>query len=399
MRTEDELVGALRAAASTIGEEGDLLAAVARRRRRRTFRRAQAFAAAAAVVVLGVGARIVLSGGGEVDAITPTGHATPPTAAPSTGKGVPAEKLWPKAVFTMPTANADGWRYLPLTGLNATEVLLSAWGRFERSSTLEVYDSATRKTRVVTRVPRTPGLEGPIAQVAVTDGGNVIWIASGRKDTSKVREIWMAPLAGGQARLLGTLRGDRVDIDVITIGGDQVVWSERAGGVWRMPLAGGSPQRLPGGKGLHVISWPWAGDVPADLSTSNRNQTKLIDLARGTTYAVTVRAGTKGLRCGPTWCTGRDEKGSFVQRIDGTGVRHVGVFGTPTSLSLTPTFDRFVYLRDGVYDISTGQVASIGKRSSWMALGSSSGPSTVACWEGGKDAMRMLNLAAVPPAQ
>ncbi|MFI9842565.1 hypothetical protein ACIHFD_36415 [Nonomuraea sp. NPDC051941] len=52
-----------------------------------------------------------------------------------------------------------------------------------------------------------------------------------------------------------------------------------------------------------------------------------------------------------------------------------------------------------MYDISTGQVASIGKRSRWMAPGSNSGPSTVAYWEGGKDSMRMLNLAAVPPAQ
>ncbi|MEV4364902.1 hypothetical protein ACWEPL_50035 [Nonomuraea sp. NPDC004186] len=48
-----------------------------------------------------------------------------------------------------------------------------------------------------------------------------------------------------------------------------------------------------------------------------------------------------------------------MQRIDGTGGRHVEVFGYPTSLSLTPAFDRFAYLRDGMYDISTGQVASI----------------------------------------
>ncbi|MFD0468650.1 TolB family protein [Nonomuraea thailandensis] len=92
------------------------------------------------------------------------------------------------------------------------------------------------------------------------DGRNVVWQSTSGKSA---RQIWTAPLAGGRARLVTELTGDRADLDAISVNGDQVIWSERSGGVWRVPLAGGTPDRIAATDGLHLLRWPWASDAPA----------------------------------------------------------------------------------------------------------------------------------------
>ncbi|MFC4111582.1 hypothetical protein [Nonomuraea zeae] len=416
MRSEDELVDALQSAAARAPEDGDLLAGVARRKHRRSRRRAQTLAVAA-VVVIGVGAagiRGVLPGAGGGDggvAAPPTGGTAtatmlPPSPAataalvPPAGKqAVPAAELWPEAVFTMPAKNADGWRYRPITGLSATEVLLSAESSFERAGKFEVYDSATGKSRVIATVPRTPGLAKYIPQTATTDGQNLAWYAYGEKDGAPVREIWTVPLSGGEPKLLGTFTGEHARMDTIGIGGEHVYWSEQSGGLWRVPVEGGTPEQVPGGDGLHLLAWPYAVDVARFSREPDLNQTRLVDLARGATTVIAAPDGMKGLRCGPSWCGGRDDEGYFARSLDGTGTIRLAGLHSLSPMIPFPILDRFLNGGTTIYDSATGKLAEIGQGSKMYGVGTSSEPSTISYWDGEPGTFKVLNLAAVPPAQ
>ncbi|UBU13657.1 TolB family protein [Nonomuraea gerenzanensis] len=389
MRSEDELIGALRTAGEHAPDDGTgLLAGVALRRRRRTRRRLRVLAAATAVVVLSVGIRgALLSGEGAGDV------ATTPTSGPSAPRSAPVGELWPGAVFTFAIEGPGGARRVPITGLSPTQLLiLSRMPRMQAEGTLEVYDSKSGSSRKVAELPRSGRFV--IGSVAA-DGKHVVWQSSTGKSAL---EIWTAPLAGGEARRVTALSGGRSDVDAISVNGDQVIWSERSGGVWRVPLTGGAPDQITGTDGLHLLRWPWASDAPAGPDLGDRNQTVLVDLTLITSHEVDSLPGAKGVRCGPHWCLGRRAGGSFVQRIDGSDLRDVkGVFGRPKPLSMAPLLNRFVPLADGVHDLATGSTGTIDART--LALGAAGEPSTVLYWRKGPGSYGVLNLAAIPSAQ
>ncbi|MEW9552399.1 TolB family protein [Nonomuraea sp. NPDC050783] len=419
MRTERDLAGALRQAAER-APGSDLLAGIGERRRRRTRRRAQLLAAAAVVVVVGAGTAatkgIFVSGGGEgigtaaphaagedrgtvgEPEVTRTVTVAPrdPVKSPA---GTPVERLWPKALFQMPAKNADGWRYRPVTGINATQVLLMAESSFEKAGKIEIYDTETGKARLVTEVPATKGLKQYYPQSATTDGTNVAWYATGTdRNRTRVAEIWWAPLSGGKARK--TYTTTEYAIDAIALDGDQVVWSAVKGGVHRKPLAGGTVEPL-SDENLHLIHWPWAGDVGDGPDTLETNQTKLVNLAEGTEVEITARPGTTGLRCGPTWCQGRLGGRGIIQRPDGSGLRELSGAGFMGGLSRYPVLDRFLRSGDTVYDLKTGKQAAITRTGSWSGVGTSSEASTILYWGVTKEQRParywVVNLAAVPP--
>ncbi|MEV0597265.1 hypothetical protein [Nonomuraea cavernae] len=420
MRTEDELIGALRQAAAR-APEPDLLAGVSARRRRRTRRRARVLAVAAAVAVVVTGTavtRSVLSiRGGEEAAVTVTPPEAVVTPSPlTTIPGLPrasrpekaaARKLWPEALFTMPARNSDGWRYRPITGISATEVLLSAESSFERAGRIEVYDAGTRRARVVTEVPLRQGLKKSYVQSVTVGTANIAWFASGEQaDGTMVRDIWTAPLAGGEARLLATRTGQDADLDAISLDGDHVVWSELDGGVWRLPLAGGTPERIPGSDGLHLIEWPWASDATERVGDLAPNQGKVVNLADGHTTSLSAPPGMRALRCGAVWCYGRGERGTWgtlVYRLDGAGTPRFVLLDTSLGNSLYPILDRFLSVGPSVYDLETGKLVTTDNPGSWYGGGTSSEPSTILYWGTTKadkpDRYWVLNLAAVPPAQ
>ncbi|MEV0613670.1 hypothetical protein AB0I81_10140 [Nonomuraea sp. NPDC050404] len=375
MRTEEELAGALRAAGERAPDEGDLLAGLALRRRRRTRRRLRMLAAATAVVLLGVGiGGLVRSGEGEV--------ATPPAPAPRTA---PAKRLWPGAVFTMRTVGPGEVLRHPITGVSPTEVLVLTQVK-ETRRRLEVYDTAAGQFRQIAELGSVRKYNTPIV---AADGVNVAWYTTG--------EIWTAPLAGGgKARLVTTLPAGRSSVDAISINGDRIVWSERRGDVWRISLTGGGPERIPAGKGLRLLRWPWASDVP---DNHDNNQRIVVDLTIGTRQEVSPRPRSTSLRCGPHWCYGRDSRGDgFLQRIDGSQLRRVGAgFDHLQPWSLAPVLNRFVLLKSGVYDIQTGSTATVGNVQ--FGLPGSGEPSTIFYWPVTRGTIEVLNLAAVPTAQ
>ncbi|MGW0196267.1 hypothetical protein [Nonomuraea sp. NPDC003201] len=420
MRTEGDLVGALRQAAER-APEPDLLAGVGERRSRRTRRRAQLLAVAAVVVVVGAGTAatkgIFVRGGGEgietaaqpaaeedrgaVAEPTITVTTRTVTATPRGPAGMPVGRLWPKALFQMPARNADGWRYRPVTGINATEVLLIAESSFEKAGKIEIYDTKTGKARLVTKVPATKGLKKYYPQSATTDGTNVAWFATGTdKNQNRVAEIWWVPLSGGKAQKIYTTT--EYAINTIGLDGDQVVWSAVKGGVHRKPLLGSTIELL-SDENLHLIHWPWASDIGDGPGTLETNQTKIVNLAEGTETKITVKPGTTGLRCGPTWCHGRLDDRGIIQRPDGSGFRRLPAAGFMNGLSPYPILDRFLHSGDTVYDLTTGKQAAITRVGDWSGVGTSSEASTIVYWGVTKEQKPakywVLNLAAVPPEQ
>lgn len=445
-RSEAELARTLTGAADAAPPPvGDLLAAVNRRRGRRTRRRVQsALAVAGVIAVIGGGTAVARgffsSGGGEgqtLSAATATATATA-TAAASAGPTDaaeprrvairPAAEVWPAAVTRIPAKAADGRRYRPVTGLSATELLLIAESSFEKAGRLEVYDTAARRSTVLADTPAPEGVKGYFVQDVEAGSEYIAWWGETPNNSDKWADFWVVPRAGGTAKQVGQVTGDLSEVERIGVTADSVVWSVAGGGIHRMPLAGGSPEKIAGTDGLHLMSWPWAVDVAQgrEGEDAQKNQTKVVNLETGQTAEVNVPDGVQGLRCGPAWCFGQ-EKGqennaSVVQRVDGSdrkspsdlsswGGEHslARGFGLFQVSGVVGRDARGEEIEDGqaplaaVYDPVTGATAGIGRRDpsggGGYGTGTSSSPTSILYWDEGQrqvEECRKVDATSVP---
>ncbi|MBO3751751.1 hypothetical protein J5X84_37245 [Streptosporangiaceae bacterium NEAU-GS5] len=435
MRTVQDLVTALRTAADTAPEPFDILGGVAARRRRRTRRRHRAAFAAAAVVTIVVAGTLALRGAHGAQPIAarpamPTTPATQPSwaGAPSPERQPTADEVWPEAVFLMPKKAADGSAYRLQTAISPTEVLVMAEASFEKAGRIEVYDLKAHTSRVVVPMPQHP--KGYFEQGAVAGDTYIAWWGT-TPESPGWADFWVAPREGGAPVKVGEVRGGLADVDQMAVTRDHVIWSPAAGGVYRMPISGGAPERIPGTDGLWLTDWPSAVDV-RDLwygsgppSSPETNQSVLADLKTGARKDVGgIRpAGVTGWRCSTTWCYGSDGQSTVISRTDGSAMR------TVPGLMLSGTIHggRFAEGGAGVYDLATGRTGQVMARTaegeaSSRAVGTSASPTLVYYWNAlpivfkdpcagpspgtqdcvpaparpGKD-FKVLNLAAIPP--
>ncbi|GGK93818.1 hypothetical protein Ppa06_62030 [Planomonospora parontospora subsp. parontospora] len=422
-RSEVDLARALATAAENAPRPaGDLLEAVQRRRARRTRRRVQSALAVAAVIAVAVGgtalARGVLSNrGGEgpilVDApvtASPGDTAAPRDPEPSSrevpGEEIrPAAEVWPAAVSVIPAKTADGWRYRPVTALSATELLLTAESSFEKAGRLEVYDTAAGRSTVLTEMPGPAGVKGYYVQAVEPGAEYVAWWGETPNNGDRWADFWVAPRSGGTARRVGEVTGDLAEVERIGVTADAVVWSVKGGGVHRLPLTGGAPERIAGTDGLHLLSWPWAVDMETgpEAGGGDENQTRRVNLETGEVIGLSPPEGAQGLRCGPVWCFGQVGEGSFVQRADGSdhevlreNVDHggwpligdrFGLFRAPAG----PGGEGYVPVA-AVYDPVTGTFAGISAMgedgTGGFGTGTSSSPPSIVYWDEGGESAR-----------
>ncbi|WP_113698562.1 hypothetical protein [Nonomuraea lactucae] len=392
MRSEEDLIRTLRTAADQVRSDGLAGAVAARRRARRIRQRVQVMLAAAAVVAVAGGTTAVLSsGGGQAGpAVTVT------SGEPSRLEVQPAAEVWPKAVFKMPAKAADGWKYRPITGMSPTEVLLIAESSFEKAGRLEVYDSAAKSARVLGDVPAPTNVRGYYAQNFEVGEKHIAWYGETPNNGDKWADFWIMPREGGEAKQLGEVTGSMAEVERIGVTDDSVVWSVRSGGVYRVPLTGGTPQRIAGSDGLHLLSWPWAGDRTRRGDVTNQH--RLVNLETGESKDVQVPDGAKGMSCLPDWCFAMTKEGVIAQRVDGF-VRKT----LPSELTLMGSDDdrlgtRFALLsghdstpvsestaRSIVFDAATGLKAGVGKvwpnGASALGRGVSSSPTTIIYWD------------------
>ncbi|MCC5578503.1 hypothetical protein IMZ11_23020 [Microtetraspora sp. AC03309] len=394
MSTEQDPIGAARSAAEGAPEPAEFGETLARRRDRGPRHRVRVRAALAVtgIVAVAFGVTAVVRAAQRTDVAGP-GAASATPGAPERAaddaarQGEGARTVWPGAVASMPKKSADGFSYRPVTALGPTEILLTAEPSLERPERLEVYDTKTGRSRVLTTMA--PGGEGYIAQNAEVGEDFIVWY--GRKPSIPERwaDFWVVPRQGGDPIRVGEVTGDLAEIDRFGVTGDHVVWSVRIGGVYRMPIGGGEAEKIPGTDGLWLASWPWARNVPAesDIETGQvaANQDLLVDLRTGARRTITPPPGTTGLRCSSEWCVGRQGGEAVAMRVDGSDRRRV-----PWHMTQPEIYgDRFVEVyRDTtsmIYDLVTGKAGGITAvspdgRSGSYGQGTSSSPTQVFFW-------------------
>ncbi|WP_066369782.1 hypothetical protein [Herbidospora mongoliensis] len=348
MTIEDDLRATLRhAAAHAPAAPRNLLAGVGKRSRRRARTRLLASAAAVALVAAGT----LLAVRHETPEPVVINPSLPAITHEQVVGSPPVEKVWPEAVRVVP-ATFDGRRLRALVVVDDRTTLLSTWGSHENANAVYAHDRVTRETRKVTEVPTR---KGEISDGFLVAGDRLIWHV--KTDTSAV--LWQAPLSGGPAR---RLPGGLPHVPGrMELRGDRLVYSATEG-VFSVPVTGGRPEPVPGGQGLFLLEWPWAGAFqPAGTGTEITFQ-RLVNLETGEISEATSQPGDTNVTCGVSTCSGlRADGTAFVRGRDGTRERVLP--GVPFGLAA----DRIMGLHDArsgeseqyLVDVTTGRAGSL----------------------------------------
>jgi hypothetical protein len=330
------------------------------RRRRRTRRMLEcgALVTAAAVIVAVAGAAVGTHA-------MPTDRGDSPQS--SAGHGVlkrpkpvhasPIDSVWPEAVHRLPDTLSDGRAYRPWTLVDGHTMVVTAHSG--KTNAVYTYDL---RTHAVKRLAEAGGAQGFTA-----GSGTVVWW----RITGGTAEIWAVPASGGTAHRVVVQRGIDQGLTRVVVDGGDVVWSaDGDGGVYRAPLAGGTPQQVPGSAGMHILAWPWIGK-PYGLEGVGEKEVVFEDL-------LNTRTGEKrtadltdrdGWGCGLAWCIGGGPAGaSEAQRRDGS--RRHAIPNGQAALQGLPLLDRFVVTypsgplegprgNAALYDLNTGRMGDL----------------------------------------
>ncbi|TYB71109.1 anti-sigma factor [Nonomuraea sp. PA05] len=292
---------------------------------------------------------------------------TPPTPHPAQRPtpyvgplAPPVEQVWPDAVHEIP-ATAPGKRAFKPDVFISPRVVAGRGLTRNRPDSIWSYDVDKRRfTRITTLTSRYITNE-PV----VFGDGQVAWtVLRDRK-----LEIWAVPVTGGAPRRLAavtaTITSDNEIIGArnLTIADGTVWWSPAEGGVYRLPLKGGTPTLITGTRGFHLLEWPWAGEPRDDRSVDHpipRPMEHLKNVRTGETRDATPPSGrTSWKDCGVTWCL----SGVETWRRDGTGLRALPGQAVGDLYS-----GRYVMLRQrdatgggaaAVHDLATGRTGTL----------------------------------------
>jgi hypothetical protein len=339
--------------------------------------RVQALVAAVAVAVVASGAVVAVRGS---DSPAPT--VVNPTQAPSSATATPApsgeptseapsgkqasethepiEKVWPQAVWKIPAKLPGIRKYQPRIFIDDHTLLLETWESFEKANAIYAYDLDGGQVRKIADI-RTP--KGVFASGYTAGAGRIVWQTINQVDGSRATEFWSAPIAGGQPTVINTVTPVKGGGDHLTVVGDKLAFSVFEGGVFTVPLGGGTVEPVTGADRHHILRWPWVG-TPGE-STPNRETSfeDLFNVETGERSKAVVRPGEENVRCGVTTCTGdRQGSPSFYRLRDGSQERDL-----PGSAALGLGADRFQTVfsprpRGGQYmiDLVTGKTGDLG---------------------------------------
>ncbi|GAA3191112.1 TolB family protein [Nonomuraea roseoviolacea] len=306
---EDALRRTLTGAAGRAPQAPVTLSGAVEARYRRRRNRTRAALAAAAVVALVGGATFALKGG--------TPRAMP--ATPPTTKLPPAiEKVWPRAIHDLPARLPDGRAFYPHQLIDERTLLVTPEDDATRPDAVYAYDvetHAARKIADLTVPKRTVSFPSGFA----AGSGRVVWWTALE---GGLGQIWSAPLSGGPAHLVASRPVDDGGFDALTVAGDRIVFSLEEGGVFTVPLRGGTVEPVKGGADSHLLAWPWISR-PGRASVEGEPMFGTIrNVETGQTSTALTRRGEEMVFCGLELCMGRSDRGvGFVRRRDGSGER------------------------------------------------------------------------------
>ncbi|GAA4232926.1 hypothetical protein FHR32_004377 [Streptosporangium album] len=328
---------------------------------RRRRRRARVVLAAAAVLLVAGGTVAVMPGGGETMTAAPASE--PHSATPAER----VEKVWPEAVRKVPAKWPDGASWQPQTFIDDRTLLVTAPAGLDQPTAVYAYDLDDDSRRKIADLPSPEGKSGFTNGFAVGDGHVVWWSAA--KD--RIAHLWAVPVGGGTAKLVADQsikEGDGSGIDSLTVANGKIVFSLYTGGVFAVPLEGGTVEPVEGGTGMHLLAWPWIGTPGRGGEPHGTEFARILNVETGETRTAVTHPGEVIRFCGVTICLGRTSEGqSFFRHRDGSSQKMV-----PASVSsmTPPTQDRFYvstyggrkFEGVGLYDLNTGKSGYLGIR-------------------------------------
>jgi hypothetical protein len=377
----DDLDRALRGTLATAAQEApsvrpELLDRVEAVRRGRRRRKMSAAALGTAVVLGGAGVVGTQLGSGDGAVPVAAAGALKPVARADLADAVKVRERWPDAVRKLPARLPNGSVLQPVALLDGDVLVGATESSLQRPDRLWSYDLGARRAKVITNIV-IPGGSKIFASDFAVGGGQVVWWLSYRADGRDTVEIWGAPVAGGTAHKIAGMPG--AEVSTLLIDGDDIVWAA-SGGVYRAPLTGGAPARIPGTEGFGIVSWPWIGSPASHGDKLGYVRYRTIKNVRTGERRGARLAPFKGAwTCGVTWCvggsaTGVRYKGEMppiaVQRRDGKAGRTLPVEGNVLAPGAGVVYGRFLpYYPDGpktethiLYDVQTRTVLDTGIR-------------------------------------
>ncbi|SDM76643.1 hypothetical protein [Nonomuraea jiangxiensis] len=385
---DDDLSRTLKAVART-AQPSDLLTGVARLRRRRRRRTGAVLAAAAVAVVVAVVTVLVRPvTSAPMPATTPT-----PTSTDLAG-------MVTSATVRLPARSPDGLEYQPVAAIDARRLLLLTRRGFD------MFDAVTREITPVAEL----GGRGEVRQVRA-DNRHVVWLTAVEPSPAELRtpghemipdvppellhtyEYWTVPLSGGApTRLPPTSPGLAFEV-----AGDDMVLVDGSGDVSRVPLTGGPPRAVAGGKNAVALDWPWAilateraltGGEPVEalnVETGEKRQLAASLCASGRCLLSPLR------HCSADWCLGSDARGNpAAMRTNGSQTLPL-----PAEGAEPPALNRFAVLDDGrcLFDLATGVSLTLPRDIPAQSYGD--GGRTLLVSSAGDDVIQVLNLKAI----
>jgi hypothetical protein len=176
-------------------------------------------------------------------------------------------------------------------------------GMADKVDGLWAYDVEARTARLLVRVtppPKTVITAGSV----LTSRDRLYWWTVRKQERRRIVDIWTAPRTGGAQSRLTTVEGvpghGGIDLEIV---GDKAVWTLLGkGGVFEMPLSGGTPRLLPGTSAYTLIGWPWAATPRYDYEKRSDKQVAFGDLLNIKTGKRSKAPVKPFASCGISWC-------------------------------------------------------------------------------------------------
>lgn len=290
------------------------------RRHRRRRHRAQALTAAVAVIAVAAGVTF-LPHAKEQGPASATVSATPGVTQP------PIEEVWPEAIRKIPANLPDGLRFRPLLFLDDHSLLVKTEVDFEQAGAIHAYDLDTGEVRKIADLPQPEDTVLFPADFTFGDGQIVWWTANEDRNA----QLWSVPLTGGEPTMVASQEaGKRTEepdndaaLDRLSVRNGTITFSFRSGGVFRVPLAGGTVEPVQGADNLHVLAGPWIGSVGRYGKQEETRFGEIINLETGERNTAVVAPGESDVSCDETYCSGTRGDAGFVRLRDGSQERPI----------------------------------------------------------------------------